>query len=250
MSLTLSVAPNSRDDKTTRQHEKRCPSLAFITASLTHPARHNIETFIANGFATRYDAHISSFMPMLFALEVNGIKAAVGTRCCATHNTHHALFIEQYLDIPIEVALEAHEIFVQRGDIVEVGNLFSSSSRYTLPLLLSLFFLFSQVGKKYLVFSATTQVQQLLQGAGISLTTLAHADVNKLAADRDDWGSYYDTAPQVMALSLQEVTHHVMRSSSLRQYYQQAVGLIASTDAEHHLRRALAYPQTGASHVA
>lgn len=250
MSLTLSVASNLSDDGDASQHRRLRTSLAFVTANVTHPARQQIETFITNGFATRYDARITSFMPTLFALEVNGIKAAVGARCGAIGSTKHVLFIEQYLVIAIESALQRHGIRAQRHEIVEVGNLFSSSSRYTLPLLLSLFFLFSQLGKKHLVFSATSQVKQLLQGAGISLTSLAQADAKKLVSNHDDWGSYYDTAPQVVTLSLREVTHHVMRSATLRKYYQQAVGLIAGSDSEQQLSGTLVCQQKGASHVA
>ncbi|MDO6540590.1 thermostable hemolysin [Alteromonas stellipolaris] len=250
MSLTFSVAPNLSDDVDTSQHIKLRTSLAFVAANVTHSARQQIETFISNGFATRYNARITSFMPMLFALEVNGIKAAVGARCGATGSMNHVLFIEQYLVMTIESALQHHGISAKRHEIVEVGNLFSSSSRYTLPLLLSLCFLFSQLGKKHLVFSATKQLKQLLQGAGISLTALADADAKKLVSNHDDWGAYYDTAPQVMALSLRNVTHHVMRSAPLRKYYLQAIGLVAASDSEQQLSDTLVCEHKGASHVA
>ena len=88
MSLTLSVAPTPLDDGVAFQHRRQRTSLAFVAANLTYPARQQIETFIANGFATRYNAHITSFMPMLFALEFNGVKAAAGARCSATDSTN------------------------------------------------------------------------------------------------------------------------------------------------------------------
>ncbi|WOI38934.1 thermostable hemolysin [Alteromonas sp. CI.11.F.A3] len=250
MSLNLSVAPNLSNDGFTSQQRRLHSPLTFVAANVTHSARQSIETFITNGFAARYNARITSFMPMLFALEVNGIKAAVGARCGATGSMNHVLFIEQYLVITIESVLLHHGISAKRHEIVEVGNLFSSSSRYTLTLLLSLCFLFSQVGKKHLVFSATKQLKELLQGAGISLTALANADAKKLESNHDDWGTYYDTAPQVMTLSLRNVTHHVMRSAPLRKYYLQAIGLIAGSDNEQQLSDTLVCNQKGASHVA
>ena len=250
MSLTLSVAPNPLDDGEAFQHRRQRRSLAFVAANLTYPARQQIETFIANGFATRYNAHITSFMPMLFALEFNGVKAAAGARCSATDSTNHALFIEQYLDSTIEGELLRHGISTQRHEIVEVGNLFSCSPRYTLPLLLSLCFLFSQLGKKHVVFSATTQVKKLLQNSGVSLIFLAPANAKKLVSSHDDWGTYYDTAPQVIALALKEVTHQVMNSVLLRQYYQKAIGLITGSNFEQQLNDALVCYPKGASHVA
>lgn len=79
---------------------------------------------------------------------------------------------------------------------------------------------------------------------------MAPADARKLISSQDNWGTYYDTAPQVIALSLKEVTHQVVNSVLLRQYYQQAIGLITGSNFEQQLNDALACYPKGASHVA
>ncbi len=204
-------------------------SLSLITTDRQHPARRQVETFIANGFATHYNAHICSFMPVLIALEVNGVKAAVGARCAFESHATHPLFIEQYLTVPVEKALLEVGITVSRQEIAEVGNLFSSASRYTLPLLLSLFILLKNSGTEYLVFSATAKLQKMLDAAALPLVTLADADKAKLMSKGDNWGSYYETTPKVMSLSLRDVTRHVTANGPLHSYYQQAMALIASS---------------------
>lgn len=211
------------------RHLQNRSELSLITATQKHSARGRIETFIANGFATRYDAHITSFMPVLFALETGGVKAAVGARLGAQNNQHCPLFVEQYLSTSIEAVLAQQSIEVERAQIAEVGNLFSSASRYTLPLLFSLFFMLKQCGSKYLVFSATSYLKLLLCRAGLELIPLAQADMSKLSTSNDDWGTYYDTAPEVTALSLEKVTRHTAHCPKLNAHYQYAIGLITKS---------------------
>lgn len=251
-SSTSLASVNVAAKNTSPISNRRGSSLSLIAADTSHLARKQIETFIANGFATHYGAALSpsTFLPVLFALEVKGVKAAVGARFGVEDNTPAMLFIEQYLEHPVEVALANKGINVQRQHIVEVGNLFSSSSRYTLPLLLSLFFMLKQCGSEYLVFSATTQLKQLLQGAGIELISLACADASKLAPSANNWGTYYDTAPEVVAISLKSVTHHVTHSASLNSYYQQAIGLISENATALSTNAYLSCLSKETSHVA
>lgn len=227
MSQVLPSAAALLFNQSATQNLQNKPELSLIAATQKHSARRRIETFIANGFATRYDAHITSFMPVLFALETSGVKAAVGTRLGAQNKQHYPFFIEQYLSTSIEAVLAQQFIKVDRAQIAEVGNLFSSASRYTLPLLFSLFFMLKQCGSKYLVFSATSQLKSLLCGAGLELIPLAQAEMSKLTTSNDDWGTYYETAPEVTALSLEQVTRHIAHYPKLNAHYQYAIGLIA-----------------------
>tara|TARA_Y100000991_G_scaffold53249_1_gene38920 strand:- start:152 stop:409 length:258 start_codon:yes stop_codon:yes gene_type:complete len=65
-------------------------------------------------------------------------------------------------------------------------------------------------------------------GAGIQLHPLVKADVSKLKGNSDDWGTYYDTAPQVTALSLHHVTQHIIGCPELNAHYQRAIELISA----------------------
>ena len=68
--------------------------------SQNSPLRPALEAFIRSAFQIHFDAQVGSLMPHLVGLYgVNGeIEAAVGLRSAA----RGALFLEQYLDDPIE----------------------------------------------------------------------------------------------------------------------------------------------------
>ncbi|MBU3022026.1 thermostable hemolysin [Aestuariibacter sp. A3R04] len=202
----------------------------LLIAGEEHSKRKQIETFIANGFCTHYNATISQFMPLIFALEQNGIKAAVGVRYGIHREKEHPLFVEQYLTMPIENTLVQHGINTNRADIVEVGNLLSCSARYTIPLLLSLLICLKKLNVQYLIFTATSQLAQLLRGAGITLRSLGKADPARLTEHRETWGTYYDTAPEVMALSLDTTSRCIQSCASLNTHYQNAIRLISFTN--------------------
>lgn len=88
-----------------------------------------VEQFIKKGFASAYGADIDITMPYVLAINNGKFKAALGIRT-ATEN----LFIEQYLDQPIEHHVRHKHAVVDREHIAEIGHLYSNSNKFTLPL--------------------------------------------------------------------------------------------------------------------
>jgi hypothetical protein len=60
---------------------------------------------------------------------------------------------------------------------------------------------------RWIVFTATSTVRQILLGFGAPLVELARADGARVAGLRDDWGSYYETDPRVFAGYLPSSRH-------------------------------------------
>jgi hypothetical protein len=52
---------------------------------------------------------------------------------------------------------------------------------------------------RWIVFTATSAVREILLGFGAPLLELARADGSRVAAARDEWGSYYESDPRVFA---------------------------------------------------
>ncbi|MBA6328520.1 thermostable hemolysin [Colwellia sp. MB02u-6] len=169
-------------------------------AALGSKQRSEIEQFIKQGFFKSYQAKVSVTMPHLLALCNGTYKAALGIR-----SGQDNLFIEQYLF----GAIEQQPVFVKnninRKDIVEIGHLFSNNQGFTLPLFMitavSLFYL----NYKYMVFSGTEKVVDLMAKSGVHCTHLGDAYQNKIQTSTDNWGSYYATNPKVIAVSLSNV---------------------------------------------
>ena len=190
--------------------------LSLVSACEVSPIRKSLETFISNGFATAFNADIHHFLPLLVGVKTTGIRAALGLRSATS-----PLFLEQYLDAPIERVLASHDVQISRQSLVEIGNLFSASSRYTLPLLLGVSAALYVNNIEYVVFSATQSLRALFLNNKLPLVHLADADPAKLSANADSWGSYYDTAPQVMALKLSHVVTLMLRDPNLLSLYSQ-----------------------------
>ncbi|MFT5676026.1 MAG: hypothetical protein ACI808_001962 [Paraglaciecola sp.] len=172
----------------------------FILANENCAKRGELQCFIQSGFAREYNANVSEFMPQLMAVESLGIKAVLGLR-----SAREPLFIEQYLDDPIENCF-AENAPVSRTEILEIGNLVSHNRLHTTRLFMLTAISAIESGFRFLVFSATGNVAKLLNAYGLPLTLLQIADGNKLGDKQGNWGSYYQTDPQVMALDLSNVT--------------------------------------------
>jgi hypothetical protein len=115
------------------------------------------------------------------------------------------LFLEQYLDSPIEQMLRSRGDAVgsaarlDRHRIVEVGNFASRDRAATLELLQQLPGFLAREGFDWLVFTGTPQVCALVAGFGAPLLDLGKADPARLQSDTARWGRYYESVPRIMA---------------------------------------------------
>lgn len=163
--------------------------------------RSELEHFIRGAFASRHGAMISTFMPTLLALRGDDGKlcGAAGFRCAADQ----PLFLEHYFDEPIErvMALTTGRS-IERGQIVEAGNLAGTSCRAACRLVFQLPQILLERGHPWIVFTATDAIRKLLDAYRAPVFELAPARAARVATLGDDWGRYYEADPRVMAAYL------------------------------------------------
>jgi len=167
------------------------------------PRREELEQFVHDVFEARHGASVCSFMPTLLAMrnDSGALCSVAGFRCAKGQ----ALFLERYLDEPIEQSIASatgHQI--NRSQIVEVGNLAGVSCRSAMRLVLDLPGILLDRGHRWIVFTATDTVRELLASYQAPLFDLAAANAARAQDTGDDWGRYYDSHPRVMAGYLQD----------------------------------------------
>jgi Thermostable hemolysin len=160
--------------------------------------RAELEAFVGDAFARKHDATVTSFMPTLLSFRDHAgmLRGAVGLRSAADE----ALYLESYLDRPIESAIEsATGHGVHRRTVVEVGNLASINCRAAVRMVALLPAHLLARDFQWIVFTATSVVREILLGFGAPLVELAHAESVRVARGPDRWGRYYETDPRVFA---------------------------------------------------
>ena len=195
---SANVLPLLRNIDTSGQPAQvQTPNHRLIVCEAQDPQRPELERFIHDIFANRHGAVVKSFAPTLLGLhDGKRIVAAVGFRAAA----REPLFLERYLDDPIEQALsKAWSHAVTREQVVEVGNLAGINCRAATRLVLALPQLLLSNGYRWITFTATETVRELLDAYQTPLTELAPAVALRVSGLGDDWGRYYDTDPRVMA---------------------------------------------------
>jgi len=164
----------------------------------THPQRALFEQFIATRFDRAHGARVTHFLPHLLGVRdaLSRWKAASGYGAALSG----PLFLEQYLDRPVEEALTAALGWpVHRLGIVEAGNLTAVSpgmARALVPLLARHL---HRLGYHWVVFTATREVRNSLRRLGLEPLQLARADPARLRDGGRSWGRYYQHDPLVMA---------------------------------------------------
>jgi hypothetical protein len=175
-------------------------TVSIQSAALTHALsqRAAIERFIAERFRKVYGARVSHFCAHLL-----GLCDAAGTWHAAAGYTpaaSGALFLEQYLDRPVEDALsQAVGTPVARGHIVEVGNLAAVPPGFARSFVPALGRFLVQRDYRWAVFTATREVRAILRRLCFKAYALAPATPTRLPDHGAAWGSYYTHKPSVMA---------------------------------------------------
>ncbi len=181
-----------------RAHAPRAASARLEPVHRTHPSRPEFEGFIAARFGRAYGARVNHFLPHLLGVR-DGLgrwQAAAGYGAADSAR----LFLEQYLDVPVEQALAvALERPIARGDVVEVGNLAAVSAGMARQLIPRLARHLHRLGYRWVVFTATRPLRNAFLRLGLRPLALAPADPARLPDGGASWGAYYEQDPVVMA---------------------------------------------------
>lgn len=159
------------------------------------PARGEVESFIRDVYAAHYGARVRHFAPTLVSLREDGVvKAAAGYRCGT-----QPLFLERYLDDPIDRLLAGPEGAPARESIFEVGHLAAKQAGEGRRLIPHLAQHLEQRQVRWVVSTATAELRRILSRLGVQPIALGEADPTRLGAEAPDWGRYYEHRPIVLA---------------------------------------------------
>lgn len=164
------------------------------------PERLEVERFISEVYARRYGAQVRHFAPVLAYLREGAeIVAAAGYR-----EAHQSpLFLERYLDAPVEVLLgRGSGVVPGRASIVEVGHLAATRAGEGRRLILMLGAHLAEREFQWVVSTLTHELRLLFLRIGVTPLTLGVANPNVLGAEAAQWGSYYQHSPLVLAGNL------------------------------------------------
>jgi hypothetical protein len=167
------------------------PSIVSIVPAFAKD-RQAVENFITDIYVKVYGAQIGVHYPTLMSVsdEDGNIMAALGFRNAA----QETLFLEQYLKHPVEEILDT-----PRASITEIGSLASAGGGASLFLFAALSAYLHGKNQSHAVVTGTDFLERRLRTLGLKPTRLAPANPDLLLQKDEDWGSYYNTAPHVLA---------------------------------------------------
>ncbi len=179
---------------------QRAENIKLATSNCNAADRREIEQFIHDVFAKTYGADVQHFMPNLVSLrdEEGELVAAFGLRKAG----ESALFLEQYLDAPIETVLSGRfNRNITRSQITEIGNLAVSNPRNAGVLIAHVIQYSLDIGIEWGVATAHHSLQNGLVKGGRDVYALQAADPSRLdPIEFASWGTYYNNTPQVVAI--------------------------------------------------
>ncbi len=175
-----------------------------VLADGSHPLRSRLEACVVAVFRLAYGAEVRTFLPRLLG-ELDGDAnpvAVVGAR----RGDEGRLFVESYLDDPVEVAVSrATGEPVARSRIAEVGNLAARRRGAGERLVVELARVLHEEGVEWAVFSGTSALIRRFVRLGYRPVDLGVAEAARLGEARTEWGGYYETAPRVAAVRLRHL---------------------------------------------
>jgi hypothetical protein len=197
MHLTLMAHDCSKHTVVNTGTDEEATGYRFEWLTKSHPDREHLQSFIADTFYKTYGADVHHFSEILIGCrdEKGQWLAALGF----SPINDKKVFLEQYLNLPLEQAIAAHVgQHTLRSEIVEVGNLAAIHAGAGRKLIMTMTRYLNAQGYKWVAFTATHNLLNSFKRLRIKLTQLAEADPKRLADEGKNWGTYYDTKPQVM----------------------------------------------------
>jgi hypothetical protein len=197
LNLPIIMMTQSSSNSTTAQVERH---FTVRFSKYDSADRDEIERFIIDIFHHTYGADIKRFKPYLMSLRDQDDKliAVCGLHSAATER----LFLESFLDQPIEAVLSVHTGFpVKRGDIVEIDNFSVAELGMSRHLVTAINDQLYFTSKQWAVLTATPALRDVFIDLGLNPEILADTDMNLLTSeDRLAWGKYFEQKPQIMAI--------------------------------------------------
>ncbi|MDP6415556.1 MAG: thermostable hemolysin, partial [Gammaproteobacteria bacterium] len=177
----------------------------FQLVTLDSDKRREAENYIQARFRAAYCAYIHEFHDELLTMHCAGELSAIAGISKAVHQQ---LFLEQYTELPVEKELAQIKRYeVDRHSIVEIGNLVATTNGSSLAFFVVLASVLSGAGYKYMVFTATEKLRSQLSRLGFKTDYICQANPQRLHLSSDQWGSYYDSKPEVVTGSIEEAMH-------------------------------------------
>jgi hypothetical protein len=179
------------------------PKPVFKLHSRIGTERKQLEAYIYEQFHSAHNASIKDFMPQLFSIKCNGrFSAAAGVR----PGSQQDFFLEQYLPERVEKIIgDLKGETIERRKIAEIGNMVATQRGSSQLLFLIFYAVLQQSKHEWIVFTATPTVLKGIRQLGFNLHTLGEASLNALdSSAQDNWGTYYEDRPQIVAGNLAE----------------------------------------------
>lgn len=206
------------------------PKPSFSLVRPGEPEREGVEAYVADRFQSAWGARVTHFLPLLMSMHCLGNCTGVaGIRPAASG----PLFLERYLDTPADAALGALTgQNIRRAELAEIGNLVASQRGASHLLFLVFTAALHRAGYHWIVFTATRALRNNLDKLGYPLLKLASASPQRLEPGAlEEWGSYYDSDPLVMAGSLDDAMRLINERPLLRRVlrlYRSAIAELAA----------------------
>ena len=163
--------------------------------------RTGLQRFIGETYARIHGARIEHFARHLIGIRGRDAQWAAGVGYTVANE--QALFLEQYLDRPIEseIARRCAQT-VSRSRIVEVGNLAARSPGSARAIILRMAGLLHSLDLSWVVFTSTRTLLNSFARLELDPLPIAPADPQRLPDAGRNWGSYYATRPHIFAASI------------------------------------------------
>jgi hypothetical protein len=156
----------------------------------------NIKSFITNIFFEKHHAKVNYFQDNFLVISENfKILAVIGYKMAEKN----VLLIESYTNTPVDKLLNN----ITRDKIIEVGNLSSVGSGLGQIIISSLVAFLSEQDYHWLFLTAPEKILNTMKKIGLSFTVVSEANKSDVS-NPDDWGTYYDNKPYVIALDIKK----------------------------------------------
>ena len=194
-----------------------------------------LQTYIQSAYTLEFNARIPHFLPCLLGLyRADGVLVGA---CGLKQASGERLYLEQYLEQPVEAAIETClGVRPARNRIIEVGNFACSQPGNARLTFAALCRLLCDNALDYVVFTGTAKLRNSFTRLRLNPVELAPAQAHQVGDDASAWGEYYRCQPRVMVGDINQGREVLAQNSLLLNLLETMPTLFSQHCLDHHMR--------------
>lgn len=152
--------------------------------------------FMQQAYQREFNAVIPHYLPYQLGMTAN--DGSLVAACGVMPASEGRLYLENYLEAPVEQLASRQGLALERHQLAEIGNFAAADGASARIMFVAICLVMNHNRFKHIAFTGTRKLRNIFARLNLDTVPLADAYPDALGSEAENWGSYYTQQPRIM----------------------------------------------------